>query len=86
MEYKTDAIFNASVRVLTVSKELATIYDANGSQVNNPLVTDATGEFSVAVPNGKYFYEISVNADAPVTGYITIKDSAGTLRKLAVIA
>lgn len=69
MEYKTDAvldirgnaIFNASVRVLTVSKELATIYDANGIQVNNPLGTDATGEFSVAVPNGKYFYEISVN-------------------------
>ena len=69
MEYKTDAvldirgnaIFNASVRVLTESKELATIYDANGSQVNNPLGTDATGEFSVALPNGKYFYEISVN-------------------------
>lgn len=69
MEYKTDAvldirgnaIFNASVRVLTVSKGLATIYDANGSPVNNPLGTDATGEFSVAVPNGKYFYEISVN-------------------------
>jgi hypothetical protein len=26
------------------------------------------------------------NADAPVTGYITIKDAAGNLRKLATIA
>jgi hypothetical protein len=32
------------------------------------------------------FGTLTVNADAPITGYITIKDSGGTLRKLAVIA
>jgi hypothetical protein len=29
---------------------------------------------------------LTANADAPITGYITIKDSGGTTRKLAVIA
>jgi hypothetical protein len=32
------------------------------------------------------FGTLTTNADAPITGYITIKDSAGNLRKLAVIA
>lgn len=97
MEYKTDAvldirgnaIFNASVRVLTESKELATIYDANGSQVSNPLGTDATGEFSVAVPNGKYFYEISVNGKiyetrGPISFFDPIVDVASPLSYGAV--
>jgi hypothetical protein len=92
MEYKTDAvldirgnaIFNASVRVLTESKELATIYDANGSQVNNPLGTDSTGEFSVAVPNGKYFFEISVNGKVyetrgPISFFDPMDDGASSI-------
>lgn len=68
MEFKTDAvldlrgnaIFNASVRVLNEDRTLATVFDSSCAQVNNPVVTDATGEFSVAVANGKYFFEISV--------------------------
>jgi hypothetical protein len=32
------------------------------------------------------FGSLTTNADAPITGYITIKDSGGTVRKLAVIA
>jgi len=32
------------------------------------------------------FGTLTANADAPVTGYITIKDAGGTTRKLAVIA
>lgn len=32
------------------------------------------------------FGAVTTNADAPVTGYITIKDSSGTTRKLAVIS
>jgi hypothetical protein len=32
------------------------------------------------------FGTLTANADAPVTGYITIKDASGVLRKLAVIA
>lgn len=32
------------------------------------------------------FGTLTANADAPITGYITIKDAGGTLRKLAVIA
>lgn len=31
------------------------------------------------------FGALTTNADAPVTGYITIKDAGGTVRKLAVI-
>lgn len=92
MEYKTDvvldirgnAIFNASVRVLTVSKEIATIYDANGNQVDNPLGTDLTGQFSVAVPNGKYFYEISINGKiyetrGPISFFDAMDDGASSI-------
>jgi hypothetical protein len=32
------------------------------------------------------FGTLTANADAPITGYITIKDSSGTTRKLAIIA
>ena len=32
------------------------------------------------------FGSLTANADAPITGYITIKDAGGTTRKLAVIA
>lgn len=32
------------------------------------------------------FGTLTANADAPITGYITVRDSGGTLRKLAVIA
>lgn len=32
------------------------------------------------------FGSLTANADAPVTGYITIKDAGGTIRKLAVIS
>jgi hypothetical protein len=31
------------------------------------------------------FGTLTASADAPITGYITIKDSDGTVRKLAVI-
>jgi hypothetical protein len=32
------------------------------------------------------FGTFTANADAPITGYVTIKDTAGNVRKLAVIA
>ena len=53
---------------------------ADGSDTNIDLRLLAKGTGNIR------FGTFTVNADAPVTGYITIKDSAGTTRKLAVIA
>lgn len=85
MEYKTDAVldirgnavFNASVRVLTESRQLATIYNASGVQITNPVSTDKTGEYSVAAPNGKYYLETSVNGTVYETrGPVSFFDSS----------
>jgi hypothetical protein len=53
---------------------------ASGSDTNIDirLLAKGTGVLS--------FGTLTANADAPVTGYILIKDSGGTTRKLAVIA
>lgn len=69
MEYKTDAVldiqgnsvFNASIRALTKSRQLATVFNASGVQIPNPVSTDKTGEYSLALPNGDYYLEISFN-------------------------
>lgn len=69
MQYKTDAIldiqgnavFNASIKVLTVARQLATVFNASGTQIPNPVSTDKTGEYSLALPNGDYYLEISFN-------------------------
>lgn len=55
-------------------------YKARGSDTNIDLILSPKGAGAVQ------FGSLTANADAPVTGYITIKDSGGTLRKLAVIA
>jgi hypothetical protein len=51
-----------------------------GSDTNIDLALTPKGTGNVR------FGTLTANADAPVTGYITIRDSGGTLRKLAVIA
>lgn len=92
MEFKTDAvldlrgnaIFNASVRVLNEDRTLATVFDSSGAQVNNPVATDATGEFSAAVANGKYFFEISVagkvyETRGPISFFDAMDGGAATL-------
>jgi hypothetical protein len=53
---------------------------AQGSDTNIDLLLSPKGSGSVR------FGSFASNADAAVTGYVTIKDSGGTLRKLAVIA
>ena len=53
---------------------------AQGSDTNIDLALTTKGTGNVR------FGTLTANADAPITGYITIKDSAGNLRKLAVIA
>ena len=53
---------------------------ALGSDTNIDLTLTPKGTGNVR------FGTLTVNADAPVTGYILIKDSGGTTRKLAVIA
>ena len=52
----------------------------NGSDTNIDLTLTPKGTGNVK------FGTLTANADAAITGYITIKDSAGNLRKLAVIA
>lgn len=53
---------------------------AGGSDANIDIALTPKGTGNLR------FGTFTVNADAPITGYITIKDSGGTLRKLAVIA
>lgn len=53
---------------------------AGGSDTNIDLKLVPQGTGNVR------FGTLTANADAPVTGYITIKDAGGTTRKLAVIA
>ena len=53
---------------------------AEGSAADIDLALQGKGAGTVR------FGTLTSNADAPVTGYITIKDASGTLRKLAVIS
>lgn len=56
------------------------IVQASGTDANIDLQLNPKGTGNVR------FGTFTVNADAPVTGYITVKDAAGNARKLAVIA
>jgi hypothetical protein len=53
---------------------------AQGSDANADLIMSPRGTGKVR------FGTLTATADAPITGYIEIKDSSGTIRKLAVIA
>jgi hypothetical protein len=53
---------------------------ASGADTNIDLQLTPQGTGNIR------FGSFTVNADAPVTGYVTIKDAAGNARKLAVIA
>ena len=55
-------------------------YGTDGSDTNIDIALTPKGTGNVR------FGALTANADAPITGYITIKDSGGTTRKLAVIA
>ena len=55
-------------------------YQVLGSDTNIDLQLTPKGAGNVR------FGAFTVNADAPITGYITVKDAAGNVRKLAVIA
>lgn len=52
--------------------------EGTGADLNIYLVPKGTGKVA--------FGTVTANADAPVTGYITILDSSGTPRKLALIS
>jgi hypothetical protein len=56
------------------------VLSALGSDTNIDLTLTPKGTGNVR------FGTLTASADAPITGYITIKDSGGTVRKLAVIA
>ena len=58
----------------------ATALSAQGSDTNIDLALTPKGTGVLA------FGTLTANADAPITGYITIKDAGGTTRKLAIIA
>jgi hypothetical protein len=58
----------------------APAFVASGSDTNIDLALTPKGTGVLA------FGTLTANADAPITGYITIKDSSGTTRKLAIIA
>jgi len=56
------------------------VYSAQGTDTNIDLVLTPKGTGVLR------FGTLTANADAPITGYITIKDAGGTTRKLAIIA
>ena len=58
----------------------AATFSAQGSDTNIDLALTPKGTGRVR------FGTLTANADAPITGYIEVKDSAGNVRKLAVIA
>lgn len=71
----------------------ANYFRLTGNTATNPPRINAEGSDAdidlqlVPKANGKVrFGTLTVNADAPITGYILVKDDGGTLRKLAVIA
>jgi hypothetical protein len=68
------------VRLIAEGSGTSPSIQANGNDVNVDLRLNPKG-------NGVLQYGFHIaNADAPITGYITIKDAAGNVRKLAVIS
>lgn len=65
-----NAVQDASVQVLigSVNGALATIYNASGTQVPNPINTGPRGDFAFQAPNGKYALKVTVNG----TQYATV--------------
>lgn len=68
-------------------------FQTSSSVAGTPVALAAQGsdtDIGIAlIPKGAgniHFGTFTANADAPITGYITIKDAGGTTRKLAVIA
>lgn len=81
-----------SLRVVRLDGSANTV-EIQGSNAGVPVLIRPTGSdtnIDLALnPKGTgrlRFGTHTTNADAPVTGYITIKDASGTERKLAVIA
>ena len=68
------------VEVLGAITTASPALSAAGSDTNIDLTLTPKGTGDVR------FGTLTANADAPITGYITIKDSGGTVRKLAIIA
>jgi hypothetical protein len=76
--HQASAVNYAGVQGSTTGN--APLFYVQGSDTNIDLSLVPKGTGNVR------FGTLTANADAPITGYITIKDSAGNLRKLAVIA
>jgi hypothetical protein len=62
----------------------AAVYSGAGLSAGLTLAALA-GDLRLRAAGNVAFGTLTASADAPVSGYITIKDAAGTLRKLAVI-
>jgi hypothetical protein len=77
--YGTNAAVN-NIGITGTAAGVAPLISAEGSDTNIDLSLTPKGTGNVR------FGTFTSNADTAVTGYITIKDSAGTTRKLAVIA
>lgn len=88
---------NSGTRQLALFREAGSLivnyHDFIASLSGSPVIHQAVGTDTnidlQLTPKGTgrvRFGTLTANADAPVTGYITIKDAGGTERKLAVIA
>jgi hypothetical protein len=73
--------------------DLVNYVQVNGSESGNPVMIYANGTDDNIdirlVPKGDGLVRLgarTASSDAAITGYITVKDSGGTTRKLAVIS
>jgi hypothetical protein len=75
-----NAIPRASVAIYeTGTSDLATLYeDDESTEVNNPLISDATGFVGAMIPNGKYDITITHRGQTKtITGYVAYDPADG---------
>jgi hypothetical protein len=90
--FQTNNFANTQLIVLHTASSVNYLQITGAVTTGAPVISVAGSDANIDValtPKGTgnvRFGTLTANADAPITGYITIKDSAGTVRKLAVIA
>lgn len=80
---------NPQIQLYDSTSRVGFIGKASTSNAHISIIADLTDADIILTPNGTgrvRFGTLTANADAPITGYIEVKDSGGTVRKLAVIA
>jgi hypothetical protein len=92
LNVRTDGSASTQFAVTHTSSAANYINVTGGAATNSPVISALGSDTNIDLtltPKGTgnvRFGTLTASADAAITGYITIKDSGGTVRKLAVIA